>query len=233
MTLHLVYEKDWVPSTRIRLRQLAPELEARGWRCRVAPYPADAAGRRRFAGELSAGDVVLVHRARPTRAEARWWQQLPAPIVYDFDDAIMFGKREGPLGAVSRWRRRAGFRRMLRSCHGLACGNGYLAEQCGGFSGPVRILPSAVPADVPQAEAGRQPQGPLRVGWVGRGSNLRYLAAIGDALARVSERRDLAPASTSASCPSTSRDPGPEASAPTSCSSTWRPGYPQSRHRWA
>jgi glycosyltransferase involved in cell wall biosynthesis len=189
MTLYLVYEKEWVPSTRIRLVQLVPELEARGWRCRVAPYPADARARRRFAAGLGPDDVVVVHRARPTRAEARWWHAQPAPIVFDFDDAIMFGRRGGVRGAVSRWRRGAGFRRMLGVCDAVACGNSFLAAQCEGFRGPVCILPSAVRGDVPQADPRRA--GPLRVGWVGRSSNLRYLRAIAPELARAARRRDL------------------------------------------
>ena len=189
MTLHLVYEKEWVPSTRIRLVQLVPELEARGWRCRIAAYPADARARRRFAAELGPDDVVLVHRARPTRAAARWWRAQPVPIVFDFDDAIMYGQRGGVLGALSRRRRAAGFRRMLASCNAVACGNSFLAAQCAGFPGPVCVLPSAVPGDVPQADPGRP--GPLRVGWVGRSGNLRYLRAIAPALARAASRRPL------------------------------------------
>ena len=51
------------------------------------------------------------------------------------------------------------------------------------------ILPSAVPSDVPQhSPAGG---GPLRVGWIGRASNLRYLAPLARALRRVAERTPL------------------------------------------
>lgn len=189
MDLHLVYEKEWVPSTRIRLTQLVSELSRRGWRCRVTPYPAGAGAWRSFAARVAADGVVLVHRARPTRAEARRWQALPAPLVYDFDDAIMFGRRAGPLGALVRRRRAAGFRRMLDCCDAVACGNRFLADQCGDFAGPIHIVPSAVRGEVPQADAAAR--GPLRVGWVGRGSNLHHVAAIGDALARAAAQRDL------------------------------------------
>lgn len=189
MTLHLVYEKEWVPSTRIRLVQLAPALAARGWPARVVARPRDAAERRAFAAALAGGDAVLVHRVRPGRAEARWWRSLPVPIVYDFDDAIMFGRHGGLRGVVTRLRRGAGFRRMLAVCQGVSCGNAWLAEQCRGFAGPVRVVPSAVPADVPQAVP--REAGPLRVGWVGRGSNLHYVRAIAPALARAAAARDL------------------------------------------
>jgi hypothetical protein len=189
MTLHLVYEKAWVPSTRIRLRRLTPRLETNGWPCRVVDYPATAAQRRRFAATLDVGDVVLVHRARPTRREARWWRGLPVRIVYDFDDAIMIGQRSGLRGFVERRRRGSGFRRMLHVSHGASCGNAFLAEQCTGLDGPVAIVPSAVCADVPRARPSEGP--PLRIGWVGRGSNLGALSEIGPALASIAKRREV------------------------------------------
>jgi hypothetical protein len=189
MTLHLVYQKAWVPSTRIRLGQLVPRLEQRGFACRVAPYPRGADERRRFARSLAGEDLVLVHRARPTRREARWWSSLDVPIVYDFDDAIMWGRRRGLRGALTRRRRAAGFRRMLRLCHGASCGNDFLAAACRGLAGPVAVVPSAVRADVPQAEPREAP--PLRIGWVGRRGNLGALRPLAPVLARLAALREL------------------------------------------
>jgi glycosyltransferase involved in cell wall biosynthesis len=189
MTLHLVYEKAWVPSTRIRLRQLVPRLESAGWPCRVAAYPRSARERDGFADGVGPEDVVLVHRARPTRREARWWSALPAPIVYDFDDAIMWGRRRGLRGRLERRRRAAGFRRMLQLCDGASCGNAFLAEQCRELRGPVAIVPSAVRGDVPQAPL--RDAAPLRVGWVGRRGNLASLRPLCAVLARVAAARDV------------------------------------------
>jgi glycosyltransferase involved in cell wall biosynthesis len=50
-------------------------------------------------------------------------------------------------------------------------------------------VPSAVAADVPQA--GARAAGPLRVGWVGRQTNLRYLERIAPALAAAARKRPL------------------------------------------
>jgi hypothetical protein len=102
--LHLVYQKAHTASTRIRLIQMAPHLEARGIACRVIAYPRDARARRALRSEIAAGDVVLVHRARPTRREARFWRALPAARIYDFDDAVMWGRRGGLRGAFTRRR---------------------------------------------------------------------------------------------------------------------------------
>ncbi len=188
MTLHLVYEKAGTPSMRIRLVQLAPHLEAKGLACRVLAYPRGAAARRAFAASLARGDVVLVHRARPTPREARWWRSLPVRRIYDFDDAVMWGRRRGLRGVWTRWRRTRGFRRALACAHAASCGNAFLAAQCGGL--PTAWIPSPVRLDVPR-HAPRDPARPFRVGWVGRATNLRYLCEIGPALAELSRRVEL------------------------------------------
>jgi glycosyltransferase involved in cell wall biosynthesis len=187
--LHLVYEKHWVPSTRIRLRQLQPALARAGFATRLHAVPRDRADRQRFAASVGPEDRVLVHRARPDATLARFWQGLGVPLVFDFDDAIMFGRKSGAAGVLERHRRRRGFERMLRCCDAVTPGNRFLAEQCHGFEGPIEILPSAVPSDVPQHSPADG--GPLRVGWIGRASNLRYLAPLAGTLRRVAERTPL------------------------------------------
>lgn len=186
--LHLVYEKHWVPSTRIRLRQLIAGLTAEGIPTRLRAVPADDADRKRFATSLATSDVVLIHRARPSRRMATWWSSLGVPLLYDFDDAIMFGRKLGGRGAWERWQRARGFRRMLDIAEGVACGNSWLAQQCAPYAGRLEILPSAVRTDVPQAKA--TSAGPLRIGWVGRSSNLHYVHAIAPALSRVAKETE-------------------------------------------
>jgi glycosyltransferase involved in cell wall biosynthesis len=185
MTLHLVYEKAHTASTRIRLVQMAPHLEQRGISCRVIEYPRDGGARHALRGELAAGDVVLIHRARPTPREARFWRALPAVRIYDFDDAVMWGRRTGLRGAWTRRQRSAGFARALACADAATCGNSFLAAQCGDL--PTAIVPSAVPLDVPH-HAPRSDASPFRVGWVGRTTNLRYVRALAEPLAELARR---------------------------------------------
>ena len=188
MTLHLVYEKAGTPSMRIRLVQMAPHLESRGLACRISAYPRGAAARRAFRAALAPEDVVLVHRARPTAREARWWRELPVVRIYDFDDAVMWGRKPGWRGVVTRWRRSAGFRRALASVHGASCGNAFLATQCGAL--PAAVVPSAVRLDVPRHHV-REVAVPFRIGWVGRRTNLRYVRAIAPALQELARRTEV------------------------------------------
>ncbi|HKA16256.1 MAG TPA: glycosyltransferase [Myxococcota bacterium] len=188
MALHLVYEKAHTASTRIRLVQMAPHLEARGIACRVIAYPRGARERGALRESVSQGDVVLIHRARPTPREARFWRALPAARIYDFDDAVMWGRRRGWRGAWTRRRRAAGFARALSCSDAATCGNAFLAAQCGDL--PTAIVPSAVPLDVP-LHTPRADAAPFRVGWIGRATNLRYVREVGAALAELARRIPL------------------------------------------
>src|SRR5262245_57568596 len=95
MTLHLVYEKAHTASTRIRLTQMAPHLEARGFACRLLAYPRDDRARGELRDSLAPGDAVIIYRTQPTASETRYWRALPAPRIYDFDDAVMLGRHLG------------------------------------------------------------------------------------------------------------------------------------------
>jgi hypothetical protein len=148
MTLHLVYEKSHTASTRIRLVQMTPHLEARGFACRVLGYPRAAAERQALRAALAPGDVVMIYRTRPSRRDARFWRALPVPRIYDFDDAVMWGRHRGLRGVWTRYRRSAGFARALASVNAATCGNAFLAAQCADL--PTAIVPSAVPLEVPQ-----------------------------------------------------------------------------------
>lgn len=191
--LHLVYHKADVPSTRIRLQQMIPFLEARNVRCRLVANPRTRDERVRRAREFDRGDVVLIHRVRPTREEASWWSSLPVVRIYDFDDAIMFGRVGGWAGWLQTRSRRAAFRRMQRICDGFLCGNAYLASQCSGGGRRVGVLPSPVPVSVPQHEVRTldEASDSFRIGWVGRASNLAYLRALEPALAAVARERQV------------------------------------------
>ena len=188
MTLHLVFEKAHVPSTRIRLQQMAPHLEREGIPCEVRAYPHTAAERRRFSETLAVGDVVVFHRIRPGRRDARWWRSLTATRVYDFDDAVWWGRGRGWQAALAHRRRGAGFRRALANVHGVTAGNAFLADRAAPL--PRRVVPSAVELDVPRHIVRPNPQ-PLRIGWVGRASNWRYVEAIGGSLARVAAQHPV------------------------------------------
>lgn len=177
----LVYQSVDLPSSRIRILQMAPHLVREGLEVHCVPHPRGAAERRQLRQAMEAHDVVVVQKKVPRGLARMWWRRCPKPVVYDFDDAIMF--RDRPPFESRRRRRR--FDEWVLGCDGIVCGNDYLASQCPAASPPRLVAASPVPHDVPQRVERERER--LQVGWVGGGKNLPSLEAVLPALAELAQ----------------------------------------------
>jgi glycosyltransferase involved in cell wall biosynthesis len=178
-----------VASARTRILALLPHLEALGVRCRAIEHPQDARALRGLVTAADRPDAFVLQKKLPTPADAWAWRARRVPLLYDFDDAVMFRQRPRGASHESRTRRRR-FRRALRICDAFVCGNAYLASFARGSGKPVLVAPTPVPLDVPTTR-GRDPHGPVRVGWLGGPENLPSLAALGPVLRRVAAQRSF------------------------------------------
>ncbi len=173
MRILMVYQKPSMPSSRIRIVQLAPHLEALGIAVTLCPYE-------EFKPKhLHAYHAVVLQKKTLSWWPSLAWRRLPCPIVYDFDDAIFFRDRHKSGSYESRTRRRR-FDRMMRLSSGVVCGNRYLAGFCPPGK-PLLIAPSPVPHEVAQKHYA-EPAEPVRLGWVGGSGNLLLLDTITEAL---------------------------------------------------
>ncbi len=168
---------------------MAPHLEELGIRCCTSAYPSSRSELRALRGRLSDCDLVVIQKKLPSGWGALWWGSLERPLVFDFDDAIMFRQRPRRGSHRSRTRERR-FRRAIALADGLLCGNRWLASCCGDARKPLLIAPSPVPTEVPRV-TDRAPNRVLRVGWIGSRGNLADLARLGPVLRRVAAERDF------------------------------------------
>lgn len=197
MKLLLLHGDPSLASARVRVLDLVPHLRARGVDCETALLPSRPWElRRRLAA--SDADVVVIQKKTPSPLAGLAWRACRAPLVFDYDDAILF--RRAPRGGSfeSRTRRRR-FARAVRIADAFACGNEYLAALCRGAK-PVLVVPSAVPLDVPRASERRR-VGPARVGWIGAPHNLAELESIAPALRGLARRHDFVLAVISEAAP--------------------------------
>lgn len=178
------------PSSRFRVRQLAPALSRLGVRVTDLPstagrYPpaersarmvwlprAIASAARRAARSRSA-DVCLLHREMVSTL-ATFEAISGKPRVFDVDDAIYLRQRFGSI------------QRIASASDVVVCGNAYLAEWFAQFA-PVRVIPTVVDTDRyrPQPPADAAPT----LGWMGTRGNLRELDEIAPAIERVLRSR--------------------------------------------
>jgi glycosyltransferase involved in cell wall biosynthesis len=170
---------------RYRVTAFAEAFRAAGHTLEVRPLPRTAWGRLGIGRGLAA-DVVLVQRKLlPAWAVALLRRRVPR-LVFDFDDAVWLRDSYSPRGLDDprRYRR---FRAVVRACDAVVAGNDYLARAAREHLHPdrVHVIPTCVeparydPARYDPARydpvAGRPPDAPLRLVWVGSSSTLQGL----------------------------------------------------------
>jgi glycosyltransferase involved in cell wall biosynthesis len=181
-----VHRESSLPSARVRVLQLVPHLRGLGVACEMASDPSGPWALRSLLSG-SGVDVVVVQKKLPSLAAGWALRACRAPIVFDFDDAILFRDRPR-AGSFESRTRRARFERMCAIADAFTCGNDYLASFCRDLGKPVLIAPSPVPLDVPRAQPGAR-HGALRIGWLGSPGNLGSLCALAPALRDLGARR--------------------------------------------
>ena len=196
------------PSSRLRMNQFVPMLEAAGATVTSAPFYDDAYLAAYFAGEgqsIVGGLRALARRAAVlTRAEAdvAWVERelfafLPGPFeralrargipyVVDMDDAV-FHRYDAHPSRVVRGVLGGKFDALLRGAAAVTPGNAYLADYMRAHgAGRIEEVPTVVdPARYPLTP----PPGAerLRLGWIGTPANARYLGVVADALRLLGE----------------------------------------------
>jgi glycosyltransferase involved in cell wall biosynthesis len=185
-----------VSATRFRVRQYIPILkelgiDVREFVARFESFPPERKLLRPLWGIATLADripaVVSSYRfdltllQREMLSTFRTLEPLTkGPRVLDVDDAI--------------WLHRGGdfFRRLVRCCSGVLCGNSYIADVVSRWNREVRIVPTAVDTDrfQPSPEGGAK--GVAVIGWSGLPSGFPFLLSIERALATVLERHPAA-----------------------------------------
>lgn len=179
-----------VPSFRHRFRHLIPELEARGWRCRVVQ-----ASRGRFflrllahRSELRKVSLLVLAKVRLGLGEGVLLRRLTRRVVFDFDDALFLRQPRRPGAAPDRSRlRRRKFAATCRVCDLVLAGNDFLAAAARPWSRRVEVLPTPVDLEAyPELPPTRRDRG--AVVWIGRPENLVYLEPLRPAFVALARR---------------------------------------------
>jgi glycosyltransferase involved in cell wall biosynthesis len=203
---------DAGPSSRLRMTQFVPRLEAAGFCTRTSPFFSDRYLDRYFAdGTKDKREALASYRHRlgalaRQRADVLWIEKeafpfLPAfaermissgqtPYVVDFDDAIFHTYDRSKSGLV-RAILGEKLKRLIRNSSAIFAGNEYLAQYAheAGARTVVSVPTVVEPARYPLRMAAKD--GPVRVGWIGTPANARYLAPCVAAMNALADRQQL------------------------------------------
>jgi glycosyltransferase involved in cell wall biosynthesis len=194
------------PSSRLRMGQFVPLLEAAGATVRSAPFFDDAylagffaQGRQSRAAGLR-GYARRMRLLATARADMAWVERelfpfLPGaferalawrgiPYVVDMDDAV-FHRYDERAGALVRRLLGRKLDPLMRGAAGATMGNPYLVDYAQRL-GTRRVVEVPTVIDPGRYPVLPPPAGPrLRLGWIGTPANAAYLGIVAQALRRI------------------------------------------------
>ena len=161
-----------------RIQQYFPYLEEKGFTVSLLTTRANLPDVLR---EASLSDIVVVQRLLLSPMKLSLLKMFAKKIVYDFDDAVMYGSK----GESATRRKR--FAAMIRASRAVLCGNSFLMEEARKYrQSDVYYMPTTV--DIDQYPVKRHTgHTPFVVGWIGTSSTLRYLEGIRELLIRLTD----------------------------------------------
>ena len=157
-----------------RIQQYFPFLERRGFEVELQTTEATFL---QLLERVRAADVVYIQRLLLSPLKLPVMRKLAKRLVFDYDDAIMYGdKGESPT-------RRRKFRRMVEAADAVFAGNGFLLDEARRYRrNGAWYVPTVVDTgeyDVKNHEGSSNPV----MGWIGSSSTLRYIHDMKDLIA--------------------------------------------------
>ncbi len=184
------------PSYRYRIAQYIPYLQKAGFETKTAEVakvtPEDLG---QLKPDFERASAIFLQKKLLTRTEAILLSPWKNKIAFDFDDAVFlpaFNKAGGISGAYKRWRRHRKFLRTLCTSAFIICANDYLAAAARKFGFDATVIPTPVPLEHYHTAPVQRQDDVFTIGWIGLGSNLRYLDLIRPVLKILNEKIPIA-----------------------------------------
>ena len=203
-------------SSRYRVLQYLPYLEAHGVHCTVSSFLSPRLYRiayqrghwlkkiggillsslKRLMDVVRSGwyDVVFIHlEALPIGPPFVEWMlsSCGVPIVFDFDDASFLPRSSIASPVVKLLRMPQKTNAILRWSHRVITCNDYLRKYAEQFNSNVCVIPTSVDVDQFQILGNRPHRRRPLIGWIGSHSTGPYLEVLKPVLARLAERHEF------------------------------------------
>ncbi len=190
-----IIQSESMPSSRIRIIDLVPELERSGLSVSVEVIPKDFLKRRIFFRKAANFSVVVLQKKMLRWLDFFELRHYAKKLVFDFDDAIYLrcASPSKDLHMYQSRTRRTLFNRIINGVDLVICANEVLLKEVKQFAPQTRAvkIPSSIDIKciVPKADY-RLNSNPV-IGWIGTRSTLRYLNEIKDVLINLQRKHNI------------------------------------------
>lgn len=184
-----LYQDDNLPSSRIRILNLLPELHRYGIAAEARRQPANLAEKAKTFNDVLRFDIVYLQKKLISPPEMRLYRGLSKRLVFDFDDAVYI--RDDTHASPESASRRLKFRYIVKKADWVVAGNRTLSDYAKTFNNNTFILPSAVETRSIPVKDFRTRGEKLIIGWVGGKGNLHHLNLIAPVLRELSLKYPL------------------------------------------
>lgn len=178
-----------MPSSRIRVCNLVPELEKTGLQCDVQPYPRRWWQKIRLAFRTTGYDITYLQKKLPSRVESFILKRSARKLLFDFDDAV-YARHEscGPVKCRSRERKTQS---VLSRADAVIVGNRILKRYADAFCRHVHIVPSCAEVRSIPVNTHKKAAGPIVIGWIGGKINLPHLQLLSSVFQNLAQTHDI------------------------------------------
>jgi glycosyltransferase involved in cell wall biosynthesis len=178
-----------MPSSRVRVLNLLPELLKKGIHAETCVYPKRLRYKIELFRRLGDFDIVYLQKKLPTPLEGALLKRFSRKLFFDFDDAIYLRHdADGELESSSRQNR---FRNITKRVDFVVAGNRFLADYAREFNENITVIPSSVETrNIPQKDYSRTHE-KIIIGWVGGGINLHHVRLLSPVFRRLSKEHPI------------------------------------------
>jgi glycosyltransferase involved in cell wall biosynthesis len=183
--LFLIQDKR-MPSSRVRVLNLLPELESFGIDSTAVVYPEKLGDRLRLLKTFGGFDIVYLQKRLLNPIEMRLLAYYAKTLIFDFDDAIYYrpDSANKPENSYSRYHK---FKSAAKNAHLIIAGNRILSDYAAQFNKNVVVVPSAVETRNVPTRNHQQISDTTVIGWVGGEGNLRHLSLLSGIVKKLSQ----------------------------------------------
>lgn len=178
MNVLFLYQDKDMPSSRIRVLNLLPEMQRAGIQAEASAYPKSISDKMRLWRELGKFDIIYLQKKLPSPLELKLLRSRSKKLIFDFDDAIYY--RDDSHASFESRSRRTKFGSIAKAADIVVAGNRLLADYAGRYNNHVVVLPSSVETRRIPVKDHAGGNGDIVIGWVGGKGNLRHLAMLSE-----------------------------------------------------